>query len=53
MEPIKPMKPMAPMEPMKPMPAMEKRWPDKLAHASVSGSQNGVRYAFSLINSAC
>jgi hypothetical protein len=28
------------------MPAMEKWWPDELGHASASGSQNGVRYAF-------
>ncbi|WP_254073870.1 hypothetical protein [Burkholderia sp. S171] len=46
MEPMKPMKPMKPMEPMKPMPATEKWWPDELGHASSSGSQNGVRYAF-------
>ena len=34
------------MERMKPMPAMEKWWPDDLGHASSSGSQNDVRYAF-------
>jgi hypothetical protein len=42
---MEPMKPMKPLEPMKPMP-MEKWWPDELGHASASGSQNGVRYAF-------
>jgi hypothetical protein len=46
MKPMKPMQPMKPMEPMKPMAAMEKWWPDELGHASASGSQNGVRYAF-------
>ena len=45
MEPMKPMKPMEP-KPMKPMSAMERWWPDELGHASSSGSQNDVRYAF-------
>ena len=40
------MEPMKPMKPMEPMPATEKWWPDELGHASSSGSQNGVRYAF-------
>jgi hypothetical protein len=43
---MEPMKPMKPMEPMKPMSAMERWWPDELGHASSSGSQNDVRYAF-------
>ena len=46
MEPMKPMAPMKPMEPMKPMAGGEKWWPDDLGQPSVSGSQNGMRYAF-------
>ena len=43
MEPKKPMEPMKPMQPMKPMEAW---WPPELDDPTVSGAQNGARYAF-------
>jgi hypothetical protein len=43
---MEPMKPMEPMEPMAPLPRGEAWWPDDLGNPAITGSQNGVRYAY-------
>jgi hypothetical protein len=43
MEPMKPLEPMKPMEPMKPASPW---WPAEFDDPSVSGAQNGARYAW-------
>ena len=44
---MEPMKPMKPMEPMRPTSNGEEWWPENLGQPSTSGSQDGMRYAFS------
>ena len=47
MEPMKPMKPMKPLEPIrKGSEEANTWWPSELGQASVSGSSDGLRYAY-------
>jgi hypothetical protein len=43
---MEPMKPMKPMHPMEPLPKIEQWWSENLGSPSVSGGQDGMRYAF-------
>jgi hypothetical protein len=43
---MEPMKPMKPMRSMAAMPSGEAWWPLDLGNPAISGSQNGVRYAY-------